>query len=242
MRFATLTAALLPAVVCAQAQQPLGEQASAWFAKAKSYLPSMERLPLEAGAAAVARHQLVELTTTNWESVLAPSLHPRTQTYGPDTWMVLVTGGNNTCGGRCGKIEAEFNKTVAQFSTDKNGPRFGLLNCDKYNVLCKTWFAGPPTLWYIQRPETMIGASDEKTPIHVLHLNTTHTTAKELVAIHKEKKYERVAEMDSVFHPFDGQLQKYGIQKPLGYVLFLFSMIPSWGLMVGVSFMTRQFM
>jgi hypothetical protein len=246
MRLSTLTLAL-PALASAAepAQKPLTDQVSAWFEKAKSYIPNYVEAPLDAGAASVASNKLVKLTTQNWPTALAPSYHHKTGNFGPDTWMVLVTGSNKTCAGNCEPLEVDFNKTVALLGAEKNPPKFGIINCDLNPVLCNTWLAGVPSLWYIQRPEKVVdGAPDEhkETPIHVVRLNVTETTTKDLVAIHKDKTYLNWQKVDSYFHPFDGELVQWGLQRPLGYALYIFNNIPSWGMMLAVSFMTRQFM
>jgi hypothetical protein len=43
-------------------------------------------------------------------------------------------------------------------------------------------------------------------------------------------------------HPIDGELAKFGLLTPLGYVLWLFGTIPSWAFMIGISFFSRSFM
>ena len=237
-----LIATLLPALAAAQAaQQPLGERVQGWFEKAKTFLPQTAQGPIDAGASTVAAHQVTPLTTSNWATVLAPQWHEESASFGPDNWMVLVTGQNRTCQGRCGQIEAEFNKTAALFSADKDAPQLAVLDCDNARVLCSTWFAGPPTVWYIEFPQHAPGEA-HKTPVHVFALNTTTTTAASFVSIHKDKKYLAAAPMDSYFHPWDGVFAQNGLNKPIGYALFLFSMIPSWSLMLAVSFFTRSLM
>ena len=231
--------ALLPAVTLAQEQVPLQEKINSWFEKVKGYIPTQQPSPVDAGAATVAAHRVHQLTTNNWQSMLSPS----PDQPGPETWMVLVTGGNRTCQGRCGRLNAEFNKTAALLSVDKNAPKMGLINCDTHAVLCSTWMAGPPSLWYIQLPVYDAAAqSPASTDAYVKHLNLTTTTASGLVKFYKSEEWKELDRIDSVFHPFDGALAKYGLQVPLGYVLFAFSMVPSWSIMLGVSFFTRYFM
>lgn len=244
MRISLLSALGLPvlAVLTASAsaategQKPLTAQLSSWYSKAKSYIPTVAHNPLDAGAAAVASAHLVALTRSNWETALAPSYNAHTDTYGPDAWMVLVTGWNRTCGPQCGAAEVEFNKSIAILSSSPSSePHFALLNCDEQPILCHQWFAGPPSLWYILRQQ-------HTTPIHVVHFNASTVTAQDFVNVHKLAKYRDTPAVDSWFHPFDGLVRQYGLQTPVAYVLYVFGAVPSWSIMLAVSFMSRQFM
>lgn len=79
------------------------EKAAAWFDKAKSYIPSGVPNPVEAGAAEVADRVVERVNVRNWQRKLLPK---------PDTeeeWVLLVTGGNKTCFGRCGHVYEKWN-------------------------------------------------------------------------------------------------------------------------------------
>lgn len=47
---------------------------------------------------------------------------------------------------------------------------------------------------------------------------------------------------DGYFHPFDGALAKFGVSVPVAYALWVLSILPSWAMMLGVSFISRTFM
>ncbi len=68
------------------------------------------------------------------------------------------------------------------------------------------------------------------------------TTARDIVRIHTHKKYEETDVYDGIFHPFDSHLAKYGLVKPVGYVLYAFGLVPSWLVMIVVSFVSRNLM
>jgi hypothetical protein len=248
MRFTPILAASLPTLaLAADAQIPLRDQAFAWFEKAKSFLPTppdAAQAPVSAGAASVASHALSPLTASNWQTVLAPTA-AHDAASGPETWMVLVSGGNKTCQGKCGPVEAAFNKSAALLTADPSAaaPHMALLDCDAQPVLCSTWMAGPPSMWYIQLPVYVEGEqSPAQTDVYVKHLNLTTTTAAEIVQWHRQAEWKNEKPVESMFHPFDGPLAKYGLQVPMGYVLYGFSLIPSWGMMLAVSFFTRGMM
>ena len=63
-----------------------------------------------------------------------------------------------------------------------------------------------------------------------------------MVALHSGKKYETGLVYEGYFDPIDGQLAHFGLLKPIGYVLFGFSMIPSWAFMLVISMVSRTVM
>ena len=240
MRLSTQFLLALPAIAAAQQQKPLGETVQSWFDKAKSYIPSAAKEPVAAGAAKVAAANVTPLTKSNWADVLSPS--KTLPSEGPETWMVLVTGGNKTCYGRCGKIEEAWNESAALFAADPTAPHLASVDCDKQPILCAIWAAGPPTIWHIQRPIAQADQSTPATTIHIVPLNTTRTNAQEIVQIHTQKTYEKRPAYDGAFHPFDGYLAKLYLNIPAGYGIFAFSMIPSWAFMIGISMFSRNIM
>ena len=156
--------------------------------------------------------------------------------------MVFVTGGNKTCYGQCGGVEAAWNESATAFAADPTAPNLASLNCDTAAVLCTIWAAGPPAIWHIEVPVTSVHQSRPATTIHIVPLNATTSTAQEIIEIHYGKTYEKRGVYEGAFHPFDGWLAKYGLNVPLGYVLFGFSMVPSWMFMILISFVSRTVM
>lgn len=75
-----------------------------------------------------------------------------------------------------------------------------------------------------------------------MRVNRTSVTAPDIAAIHLQEKYKETEPYDGVFHPIDGALARFGVQIPVGYVIWGFSKIPSWAFMVGVSFLSRTLM
>ena len=240
MRVSTPLLFALPAIAVAQQQKPLGEIVQSWFDKAKSYIPGAASEPVAAGAAKIAAANVTPLNKSNWAEVLSPSKSLPSE--GPETWMVLVSGNNKTCYGRCGKVEEAWNESAALFAADPTAPHLAYINCDKQPVLCATWAAAVPTIWHIQRPIAQADQSTPATTIHIVPLNTTTTTAKEIVQIHTQKTYEKQPVYEGAFHPFDGYLAKFNLNIPVAYAIFAFSNIPSWAMMVGISMFSRNIM
>ena len=237
MRFSTSFLLALPVLVAAQQQKPLGENLQAWFDKAKSYIPGS---PLGAGAARVAAKNVTPLTKDNWAEKLKPTTSNPSK--GPETWMVFVSGGNKTCYGLCAGVETAWNESAAIFAADPTAPHLGYIDCDTNAILCSIWAAGPPAIWYFLLP---IAGKDQSTPattIYIVPLNTTTTTANEIVQIHTAKNYEKRPVYESFIHPFDGWLAKAGLNVPVGYILFGFGLIPSWSFMLLISFVSRTVM
>lgn len=238
----------LPALAAAQAQKPLTDQAKAWFDKAKSYIPtgapsinvpSAVKSPLAASAAKIAALKIHPLSMSNYEGLLAPD----SSKAGPTEWMILISGGNKTCGGNCDSLEVSFNETASLLAADATAPKLGYINCDNQAILCTTWAAKPPTIWHVQRNNP---GTDQSMPnlntIHISYLNYTTTSAQDMVAMHTGKKFEEGWVYEGAFHPFDGWLKQYGVNKVVGYVLFGFGLVPSWAFMLIVSMGSRYAM
>lgn len=240
MRLSASLLFALPAITIAEEQVPLGKKAEGWFNKAKSYVPTVVKSPVSASASKVAAQVITPLTKDNWESEL--SIKPSNVERGPETWLILITGGNKTCGGRCTRVEEAFNETAALLSPDPTAPKLGYLNCETNAVLCAIWAANVPTLWHIQIPVPAVDQSGAGTTIRIINVNTTSVNTQDIVRIHTQKTYEKVSAYDGAFHPFDGYLAKYQLNKAIGYVLFAFSMVPSWAFMIVVSMVSRNFM
>lgn len=240
MRLTSISLLALPVIVAAQQQKPLGENLRSWFDKAKSYVPSGTKEPVAAGAAKVAAQDVTTLTKGNWQSVFSPSTSSTTD--GPEEWMVLVTGGNKSCYGRCAGVEKAWNETAALLAADPTAPHLAYVDCDNEPILCATWATGPASIWHISRPIAQAGQPTPATAIHIVKLNTTTTTASEILAIHTGKTYEKVPVYEGAFHPFDGVLAQYGLNVPVGTALFYFSLIPSWAFMIVISMVSRNFM
>ena len=211
------------------------------YEQGKTFIPGSVTNPVDTAASKVAAKNVVPLTKYNWVETLQSG--PSTAGAGIENWMVLVSGGNKTCYGRCGKVEQAWNETAAVFAaTTSSAPKLGYIDCDNEAVLCATWAAGPPAIWYIQLPHPAGDQSTPATTIHIVTLNHTTVTAQEIIEIHTEKNYEKVPAYEGAFHPFDGYLAMLGINMALGWVITAFALIPSWAFMIGISFLSRSVM
>jgi len=228
------TILLLPLLASADVTQEWIDRASGWFDKAKSFAPQ-QVFPeiLDAGAAQVSAKEVQKISVQNWQRKLSP------KPEGPEDWLIFVTG-NRTCHGSCQNIEAQWNKSVPLLVASNNAPHLGVLNCDKQDQLCTAWAASVPSFWHLQIAQK--STPQAPSPIHITHLNSTTVTAQEILALHTEKKILEEDEFKGYMHPIDGELAKYQLLMPLGYVLWLFGSIPSWAFMIGISFFSRQFM
>lgn len=241
MRLSTITALALPLLASAQ-DNPLDQikaQAQHYFDLVSSYIPSPNRahtdVDAHAAAAKAGGKALHILTLDNWRETIDGSVKPASTT--PEEWWVLMTGGNKTCFGHCGTIETAFNETAALFSTNANAPHLAYLNCDNQPVLCNSWAAGPPALWIIHA-----SAPPALHDIRIMPVNITTTTVKTFTDLHATKSWKAKDPYEGTFHPFDGPLAKFGLAVPAGYLLWAFTIVPSWMFMIGVSFISRSIM
>lgn len=236
--------------MAAAQQVPILDQVKGWFNKAthavSSAAPSVSSVPVanpvDVAAAQVASLEVDRLTLDNVKQLLVPGA--ATASPGIENWMLFITGGNKTCFGLCNHAETEFNKSVALMaaSTSSPAPHLAILDCETDPVVCNAWAVGPPSILYMELPYNLADQSTPATTVHYIPLNRTSVAATEIAALHTEEKYKEKAPYEGIFHPFDGQLAKFGLDIPFGWAVYYFGLIPSWAMMVGISFFTRTFM
>ena len=206
----------LPALATAQ-QIPLLDQAKAWFTKASDSLygaassvssaaPSVPSVgsPIASGAATIADANVERLTLANHKDLLKPGA--ATASPGIEEWMILVTGGNKTCLGRCERSEIAWNESAALIAASPSAPNLARLDCETDPVLCNAWFMGPPTVMHIQLPQPLPDQSTPSTTVRTLALNRTTVTATEIANLHLQEKYKLLEPVEGVWHPFDGKV------------------------------------
>ncbi|KAI0393203.1 hypothetical protein F5Y17DRAFT_459082 [Xylariaceae sp. FL0594] len=219
----------------AQFQQYLG-QAQGYFEKIASKLPSANRYDEAAVAAAKSGPSKLDiLGLENWKQTLYEPVTPGSAT--PEEWWVLITGGNKTCFGHCDKVEAAFNETAAKFAKDESAPHMALLNCDDQPVLCNAWFAPAGNLWIFEMLPAPASIN-----LWTKRLNLTTTTSDDLLQLHKNGYKQEARLSEGLFHPFNGFVAQNGLTTPVGYILWAFTLVPSWAFMIFVSFFSRRMM
>jgi hypothetical protein len=181
--------------------------------------------------------QIHTLTLENWRSTILNSVTPTTSSSNPQEWWILATGGNKTCFGLCNNLDTGFNASAGIFALDPTAPHMAILNCDNEPVLCNSWGAGPPHLWTME-----VSGAEAPVTVRTVPLNTTTTDVSTFTELHSTKSYKSKTPYEGWFHPFDGELAKYGLAVPVGYVLWFFAVVPSWAFMIGVSFISRTIM
>ncbi|KAI1297350.1 hypothetical protein F5Y03DRAFT_281905 [Xylaria venustula] len=218
----------------AQFQEYLG-QAQGYFEKVASSIPSPNKYDPAAAAAAKTGSNIDVIGLHNWKDTLYEPVTPGSTT--PEEWWVLISGGNKTCFGHCGRVEAAFNETAARFATEPEAPHLALLNCDNQPVLCNAWSAPVGSLWIFEM-------LPEPSPVNIFtkRLNLTTITSDDLIQLHKDGHKTATQEHDGLFHPFKGTLAQNGLSVPAGYVLWVFGLLPSWAFMILVSLLSRRMM
>ncbi|KAK4152769.1 hypothetical protein C8A00DRAFT_34552 [Chaetomidium leptoderma] len=184
---------------------------------------------------------IATLTLENWKDTLyGPVQVAATQ---PEEWLVLLTGRNKTCFGRCAQIETAFTESAVKFASlpASQSPHLAAVNCDDEPVLCNSWSANTGALWIYE----MLPAP-APVDIHTKRFNLTTVTTQDIVdaytaADKTEAGWHQIAQ-DGWFHPFEGKLAKFGLSVPLGYVFWGLAVVPSWAMMLVVSFVSRSMM
>ncbi|MCJ1309051.1 hypothetical protein MMC25_002706 [Agyrium rufum] len=253
---ATFTALVLPAVVLSQAQKPLQDQINDgvqdFISKAKSYLPFLQTVasnPIDTAASRLAAKSVTTVTLDNWKEVLTPSPgNANSADHVPaiEPYMLLFSGGNKSCFGQCEQLEHAWHEAVVAIAAMSKHPQLRYANCDDQPIFCSIWFAGPPAVWYIQRPvsssKQIADQSPATTQINPVTLNTTTVTAKEIIDIYTKETWKEKPVYEGYWHPFDGEFAKTGLNYILGYTFYGFGVVPSWMIMITVSFLSRSLM
>jgi len=239
----SLASLLLPVLATAEGQVPLKDQVQGWINKAKTLLPAGAPGAVNSGVPEASTSpgvSVTPVTVDNWSSLLAPISPASSKT--PQEWLIFITGGDERCVGECRHAEKAWNDSVPLFAADPKAPSLGYLDCEKDALLCSIWWAHPPSLWHFQVPVAKPGQPKPPTPLHVVHMNFTAVTPEDIYKVYSEKTYEENPAYEGVFHPMDGWLVKLGLIVILGYINFWFSKIPSWTLMIFISFISRSIM
>jgi hypothetical protein len=246
MRFSATSILALPLLAAAAHQETPLEQAKAQAQSWAKFLsnwvpkiPSPNAPHTPPAAAAKAGGKVVNVLTLNdWEDTVKASIKPgATATSAPEEWWIFLTGGNKTCFGHCGVVEKAFNETAALWSLDPTAPHLGYINCDLQPVLCNSWAAGPPTLWFMDvRPRPALN------DLRIMGLNATSTTVKTFTDLRSTQSYKSKDLYEGYFHPLDGMFAQLGVAKYVGYFFWCFTIIPSWLFMILVSLASRSIM
>lgn len=104
------------------------------------------------------------------------------------------------------------------------------------------WSIGPPAIYHFLIPNPRADQPKPPTVARYIPLNRSSVTALEIAELHTKEKYKETAPYEGALHPFDGWLEKTGINLPLAYFMWAVSKVPSWLPMVLVSFLTRTMM
>lgn len=100
-----------------------------------------------------------------------------------------------------------------------------------------------PAIWHFLTPATAANP-DAATDIRIIRLNTTIAKVGDITSIPStsSSRYLEYEPYEGVLHPIDGTFQKFGLSAPFGYALWLLGAVPSWLMMLVISFASRQIM
>ena len=94
----------------------------------------------------------------------------------------------------------------------------------------------------MQVPKAQEEGERPETPLYVVQVNGTTITAEEMFKIYADKTYLKVPKDESFLHPTDSWVAKTGANLLLGYLFYGINLVPSWLLMITISFASRTFM
>lgn len=207
--------------------------------------PAAAAVP-NAGTAKAAKSKNVEpkpitsLTLNTWKDTLyAPVKAGAAQ---PEEWLVMVTGGNKTCFGRCDRINTAFADAATPLASPASPSlHLATLNCEEEPVLCNSWSANTGGLWLFE-----VVPAPAPVDIYTRRMNLTTVTTQDIVDAYRAPDREAAGwhlyDPNGFLHPLEGKLAKLGLSVPLGYFFWALNAMPSWGLMLIVSFVSRSMM
>lgn len=132
-------------------------------------------------------------------------------------------------------------ESIPYLVADPSAPHLAILDCENEEMLCGAWAAFTASIWMILVPQPQPDQSRAPTHITIHKLNVTDVTNADITKIHTRKLYLGAPKFEGALHPFDGWVAQYGLTTPMATVLYYLSKIPSWGLMVVLSFASRYF-
>lgn len=117
------------------------------------------------------------------------------------------------------------------------------IDCEANEILCTSWSVGMPAIWHFLTPATASNP-DAATDIRIIRLNTTTAQVSDITSIPSTStsRYLDYTPYEGLLHPIDGTLQKFGLAVPFGYALWFLGAVPSWMMMLVISFASRQIM
>lgn len=104
------------------------------------------------------------------------------------------------------------------------------------------WSIATPSLFHILIPNPRPDEPKPATTVRYIPLNRTTVTALEIAELHTKEKYKETEPFEGAFHPFDGWLERTGINLPFAYFMWGLSKVPTWVPIVIVSFISRTVM
>lgn len=123
----------------------------------------------------------------------------------------------------------------------------GQIDCEKEQVLCNLMSVAPPSLLHFNFPQLPYenASPQPASEFRYAGFNRTTVTPKhiiDLAANAPDSKLYEIPVYEGWLHPVDSQLARLGIQSWLGYVVWGMSTMPSWLVMIVLSFFSRQIM
>ncbi|KAK4039148.1 hypothetical protein C8A01DRAFT_47353 [Parachaetomium inaequale] len=191
---------------------------------------------------AVEPKKIATLTLDNWKDTMYGPV--QADAAKPEEWLVLMTGRNKTCFGQCANLESAFADAAAKFAAlpaSQPSPHLASANCDDQPVLCNSWSANGGGLWLWR-----LLPAPAPVDIMTKRVNLTTISSQDVVdyytAANRTAAGWKTVSPDGYFHPTEGTLAKMGLSVPLGYLFWGLNIIPSWGMMLIVSFVSRYMM
>lgn len=139
--------------------------------------------------------------------------------------------------GRCTNLDKAFNETAVKLATKPKSPHLARINCDNEPVLCNSWMASAGGIWSFHM-------LPKPAPINAYwkSLNLSSVTADTIVDLQAKPVEEEFRLIEGWFHPFNGPLADNNLAVPFGYALWALNAVPSWAMMLIISFFSRSFM
>ena len=120
-------------------------------------------------------------------------------------------------------------------------PSLAVLNCETSPQLCNAWLVTVPSIVHLS---SHVGAHPGQhwTEARISKLSLKETTSEEIFRIHEERSWQTLPLWEGVSHPLDGPVAWAKLNLVLGAILWFFTVIPGWAVLVATTLISRTFM
>lgn len=123
----------------------------------------------------------------------------------------------------------------------------GMIDCEKEQPFCSSLSVSSPSIMHFVFPILPYenASPQPASEYRYIDLNRTTVDTTDILAMAinaPNSKVYTIPTYDGALHPVDGWMARFGVQEYFGYLIWCMGTTPSWLIMIGISFISRQWM